>query len=50
MSRPSQFDLGIDHSGQVPPTSRLRRRASGMLQLTLVAAASMLAGIYIFPL
>ena len=50
MSRPSQFDLGIDHSGQVPSTPRWRRRASNLVQVAAVAAAAMLAGIYVFPL
>lgn len=50
MNRPSQFDLGIDHSGQVSPISRWRRATSNTVHFSLIAAAAILAGLFVFPL
>ena len=50
MSRPSQFDLAIDHSGQVPSTTRWRRISALSMQFGLTALAAMLADLFIFPL
>ncbi|SFM99123.1 hypothetical protein [Variovorax sp. OV329] len=49
MSRPSQFDLGIDHSGQVPSTTLWRRTISSSFHFALIALAAMLAGLFVFP-
>lgn len=50
MSRPSQFDLGIDHSGQVSSISRWRRATSTSVRFSLIALAAILAGLFVFPL
>lgn len=50
MSRPSQFDLAINHSGQVAPTTRWWRPTASSMQFGLIALAAMLAGLFIFPL
>ncbi|MBS0451810.1 MAG: hypothetical protein JSS14_10900 [Proteobacteria bacterium] len=50
MSRPSQFDALNAEPAKVPLASRLLCLASKAFQVTVVTLATVVAGLYVFPL